>query len=77
MGEAQLGAPGEAAQCLCSLQTQGVLLGLYGFFWRSLLVWDESPSPWGRFSGSVHCTDTSPPVDAQASLWDDEQTRRY
>lgn len=31
MEEAQLGAPGEAAQCLCSLQTERLLLGLMAF----------------------------------------------
>lgn len=44
MEEAQLELQEKAAQRLCSLQTEGVCSALWPLFWRSFLVWDESPS---------------------------------
>lgn len=45
MEEAQLGAAGEAAQCLCSLQTEGVLLGLVVFVLEILPGVGRVPQP--------------------------------
>lgn len=57
MEEAQLRAPGEAIQCLCSLWTEGVLLGLRAFVLESTpgLIWVPSPS--GRHGSVVVCVE--------------------
>lgn len=59
MEEAQLRAPREAVQCLCSLRAQGVLLGLTAFVLEIAPGLGGVPQPLvqTRFSAGMCCTD--------------------